>query len=224
MNINHDEKTPKALTILKYIEANPACNSAQISHATGIESPRSYIKAHISRGAVVVAGENRKDMKMRLAADRTAEAIYGNGYTKAKPAPSAALLAEVQAAHADVELADADAAPTYEIPAFLRKSLEKQPVEPAPVVKFDTDLGFYADTVLKTKTNPPSQDDFAIDAINTLFDLLPPQSAIVIGRANGELQIEIEADVFGTPVAKTVLINQVIETLNALHIVTVDMA
>ena len=267
------QQLPKALTILKFIEVNPFCNSAQISHATGIESPRSYIKTHISRGAVIVAGENRNDMKMHLTQGQTAEGIYGNGYTQRQPAPSAALLAEVQAAHDCTEFSDSYQAsglpaliltaaepvgrvgfqphaepcsvgnelPTlpltltdidcpafdmanYETPATINKRQDEQPADEAPSPKFDTDLGFYIATALKAKNNPFSQDDFAIDAVNTLFDLLPPQSEIVIRRADGELQIDIEADVFGKPVAKTVLINEVVETLNALHIVTVEMA
>ncbi len=221
-------KQPKALTILKYIEANPNCNSAQISHATGIESPRSYIKAHISRGAVLVSGDNRKDMKMQLAAGHTAQAIYGNGYTKAKPkakpAPSAALLAEVQAAHANVDLPvgrvgfqpHAEPAPTYEIPAFLAKSEEQQPVEPAPVVKFDTDLGLYP--VEKIASQPTLQDH-----IDALFMLLPESASIVITRNAAQLEIDIEAEVFGRSVCKSVSMHQVKETLDALHIVTVEM-
>ena len=301
MNINHDEKTPKALTILKYIEANPVCNSAQIGHATGIVAPRSYIKAHISRGAVIVMGENRNDMKMQLAAGQTAEAIYGTGYNKAKPAPSAALLAEVQAAHANVylpvgrvgfqphaepcsvgnelptlpllELADAEPAPTYEIPAFLRKSEEQQPVEPAPVVKFDTDLGFYKDEAVtideltaqvgrvgfqphaepcsvgnELPTLPPLElaeplpavkydTDLGFystelitspptiqDHIDALFMLLPESATICITRNNAQLEIDIEAEVFGRSVCKSVSMHQVKETLDALHIVTVEMA
>lgn len=205
MNINHDEKTPKALTILKFIEANPNCNNAQISHATGIESPRAYIKAHISRGAVIVAGENRKDIKMQLAQGRTAEAIYGNGYNKAKAAPSPALLAE------------AEPAPIYEIPAFLRKSEEQQPVEPAPVVKFDTDLGLYP--VEKIASKPTLQDH-----IDALFMLLPESASIVISRNDAQLEIDIEAEVFGRSVCKSVSMHEVKETLDALHIVTVEMA
>ena len=204
MNINHDEKTPKALTILKYIEANPNCNSAQISHATGIESPRSYIKAHISRGAVIVAGENRKDMRMQLAPGHTATGLYGNGYNKSKPAPSAALLAEVQAGHADVylpvgrvgfqphaepcsvgielptlpplELADAEPAPTYEIPAFLRKSEKQQPVDD---LKQDLRTGFAKPTLtIGFETEE--------DCIELLFELLPPESSIIISRRGDE--------------------------------------
>lgn len=147
MNINHDEKTPKALTILKYIEANPVCKSAQISHATGIESPRSYIKAHISRGAVIVAGESRKDMKMQLAQGQTAEGIYGNGYNKAKPA------AITETALPAFNLSAADDA---QMPVFIIKRQAEKPDEAAASPKFDTDLGFYTDT------EPKKQEPFFI--------------------------------------------------------------
>lgn len=211
------EQTPKALTILKFIEANPVCNSAQISHGTGIAAPRSYIKAHVMRGNVLVIGENRQNQYLQLAPGQTAEGIYGNGYTKhaAKPA------AITEAALPAINLSAADDA---QIPVFITKREDEVAADGVASPKFDSDLGFYADTAPKNMCIQFSQDDFAIDAINTLFDLLPPQSEIVIRRADGELQIDIEADVFGKPVARTVLINEVIETLSALHIVTVEMA
>ena len=222
MNINHDEKTPKALTILKYIEANPNCNSAQISHATGIVAPRAYIKAHISRGAVIVAGENRKDIKMQLAQGQTAEGIYGNGYNKAKPAPSAALLAEVQAAHDNVELpvGRVGVQPHAE-PCRVGNELPALPLlelaEPLRVVKYDADLGFYPTELIAIQ--PTIQDH-----IDALFMLLPESATICITRNNAQLEIDIEAAVFGKTVAKSVQAHEVKETLDALHIVTVEMA
>lgn len=240
MNINHDEKTPKALTILKYIEANPVCNSAQISHATGIVAPRSYIKAHISRGVVIVAGENRKDIKMQLAQGQTAEGIYGNGYNKAKPVPSAALLAEVQAAHGCTEFSDSyqasglpvliltEAEPVGRVgfqphaePCSVGNELPTLPLlelaEPLPVVKYDADLGFYPTELI---TSQPTLQDH----IDALFMLLPESASIVITRNDAQLEIDIEAEVFGRSVCKSVSMHEVKETLDALHIVTVEMA
>lgn len=233
------EQTPKALTILKFIEANPNCNSAQISHATGIESPHSYIKAHISRGNVLVKVLDRRNSHFNIALGQTAQGIYGYGYTKRQPAPSAALLAEVQSAHANVDLPvgrvgfqphavpcrvgnelptlplptlDLSEAYDADIPAFISKRADE-----LPAVKYDADLGFYSTELI---TSQPTLQAH----IDALFMLLPESATICITRNNAQLEIDIEADVFGKTVAKSVQTHEVKETLAALHIVTVEMA
>lgn len=210
MNINHDEKTPKTLTILKFIEANPVCNSAQISHSTGIVAPRSYIKAHIKRGKVLVTGEGRCDQYLQLAPGQTAQGIYGNGYTKHAEKPAAITQTALPAFHLSTAV---DA----QIPVFITQREDEMPAEAAASPKFDTDLGFYTDTVLIAKTSLQQH-------IDALFMLLPESATICITRNNAQLEIDIEADVFGKTVAKSVQTHEVKETLAALHIVTVEMA
>lgn len=97
------------------------------------------------------------------------------------------------------------------------KKAKLQACCPAAAPKYDADLGLYP--VEKIASKPTLQEH-----IDALFMLLPESASIVISRNQAQLEIDIEADVFGKSVSKNVTVQQVKQTLDALHIVTVEMA
>lgn len=128
---NSTEQKPKALAILEFIEATPDCHVGDISNATKIDFPRSYIKTAIRDGMVVLDTSEQLKTTFRLAPGMTAKSIYGSG--RRKPAPKViatrpqdkAMLA-TEAGKELVEKAAAALEEEYDIPAFLRKKAEPQ--------------------------------------------------------------------------------------------------
>lgn len=195
---------PRALQVLEYIEANPGCNNAEINQHFSFASPVSYIKKHIEKQRIRRTYIGKRDAVYHIEEGFTAASIYGNGYknnhghgSQASKAPA------VQACRPEDK-------------AMLATDAGKELVSKAV-----TAMGEYETPAFLSK--PPSQDDLAIDSIETLFDLLPPESSIIIGREDGELQVEINSTIFGRPLYKKLKLNQVVETLNALRIVAVEM-
>ena len=125
---------PRALQVLRVIEAHPGCNHADIEYATDLLGATGYIKGQIKGGRVLVGGTARK-RTFTLAAGETAESAYNGGsrirFNKPEPAPDL---------HADdiavpeflkkpeVEIPAAEAAPAEKITHSLAELIEKLPV------------------------------------------------------------------------------------------------
>ena len=131
------EEKPRSLQVLEYIEAHPGCNNEDISKKFSFSSPVSYIKSHVEKQKVRRTYISNRVAVYHIEDGFTAASIYGGGsknnhghVRKASKAPKVqAYRAEDKGMLATVvdknlEIKTIAESEEYEIPAFLRKSME----------------------------------------------------------------------------------------------------
>lgn len=133
---------PRALQVLEFIEANPAITTAEINQELKFISPVSYIGNHAKTGKVIKHSLTKRAATFTLAAGYTAASIYGKGVKgngvnlrdlekptikrQACRPEDKAMLATDAGKELVTKAAVALEQEEYDIPAFLRKSMQPE--------------------------------------------------------------------------------------------------